>query len=78
MFAWPKNAVEIVTEIDNDFHMEWDTDSNIAILCQFIEEHCDPGTFRAFVRYCAEVDAKARGLSTAKLAKAKARKAGIA
>ena len=37
MFAWPKNAVEIVNEIDDEFQMGWDTDSNITILTGFIE-----------------------------------------
>ena len=59
MFAWPKNAVEIVNEIDDEFQMGWDTDSNITILTSFIEEHCDPVEFERHVRACAEEDAAA-------------------
>ncbi len=55
-YAWPKNAVEIVTEIDEAHGMNWDTESNISILLQFIEEHCDPESFREFVEKCAEME----------------------
>jgi hypothetical protein len=55
-YAWPKSAVEIVNEIDDEMQIGWDTDSNINILTGFIEEHCDPAEFAAFVRKCAESD----------------------
>ena len=52
--AWPKNLCEIVNEIDEEFQVGWDTDSNISILTNFIEEHCDPALFTAHVRRIAE------------------------
>lgn len=54
LFAWPKSAVEIVNDIDDQMDIQWDTDSNICILTGFIEEHCDPAQFAAYVQRCAE------------------------
>ena len=53
-YAWTKSAVEIVTEIDERFEREWNTDANIALLVGFIEEKCNPADFEAYVRAVAE------------------------
>ena len=53
-YAWPKSAIEIVNEIDDEFEIYWDTDSNIAILTAFIEENCDPTKFEQFVSNIAK------------------------
>lgn len=54
MYAWPKTAVEIINTIDDQHNIGWDTDSNIAILTGFIEEHCDPAEFEKYVRFRAQ------------------------
>lgn len=54
MNAWPKGAVEVVNEIDDEFSIGWDTDSNITILTSFIEDHCDPAAFAEHVREAAQ------------------------
>jgi hypothetical protein len=56
MHAWPKTAVEIVNEIDGELNVQWDTDANICVLTGFIEQHCDPETFAAYVRAVALED----------------------
>ena len=55
-YAWPKNAVEIVAGISDQYGLNWDTDSNLAIVLGFIEEHCDPSAFEDYVRQCALVE----------------------
>ena len=56
-YAWPKSAVEIVNEIDDQYAVGWDTDANINILTSFIEEHCDPAAFKRHVKRMAQEEA---------------------
>ena len=45
-----------MNEIDTELGVEWDTDANIALLTQFIQENCDEAKFEPFVRKIAVED----------------------
>lgn len=53
---WPKTAVQIMNEISDANNLDWDTDANINVLTQFIEENFDPASFISHVQACAEND----------------------
>jgi hypothetical protein len=57
-YEWPKTAVEIINELDDHYDVGWDTDSNIALLTGFIEQHCDPALLESYVRAIAIEESK--------------------
>jgi hypothetical protein len=50
---WNKTPEEIVAAIDNDTGVDWDEESNLINLSQFIQENCDQVQFEEFIRRVA-------------------------
>lgn len=57
-YQWKKPAARIVDDISEEFNLGWDTDSNIFLLIQWIEENCDPAAFERFVRAIAQEESQ--------------------
>lgn len=59
MSKWKKSPVQIMNEIDNKYQIyRWDTDSNINILVEFVEQNCDPQKFKEFVEKIAKLETR--------------------
>lgn len=50
---WSKTPEDIVAEIDNDTGVDWNEESNLINLSQFIQENCDQAKFEEFIRRVA-------------------------
>lgn len=46
---WTESVPLIVDNIAATYDLEWDTDTNLSILVDFIEEHCNQQEFERFV-----------------------------
>lgn len=56
---WSRTPGQIVADIDNDTGVDWDEESNLINLSQFIQENCDQAKFEEFIRRVANEQVEA-------------------
>jgi hypothetical protein len=55
---WNKTPEQIVNEIDNETGMNWNTDSILCLLTNFIQNHGDQKEFEEYVKHEAALQSK--------------------